>query len=212
MNLRELVAGALQSSHLEQSAIREAAIDRIGGLAFSDPLGCELWRLMAYQANAYERVLGLLGKRARNVIAVRTMRRKVCVAVTAEFIDQACRTCGGIGYLLATSTSAKRLCPTCEGTRQRRYSDLWRARQLGVDVEAYPRWDRRYSVVSGLLADADRLTFRELSLQLERVLPKSALYALEIQRRRATLRESASPTFTQEQQQGAPFAVSTATL
>ena len=208
-NLRELVSAALDSGDLSQSVIRETAIDRIGGMAFADALGAELWRLLSNQAEAYPRVVALLGKRARPVVAVSGMRRKIAVAVVHEYVDSACRTCHGAGYLPASPVAVRRLCPTCEGSLKRRYTDTWRAQQLQLDIDNYRKWDRRYAVVVQILADADRGAYYALALQLERVAPLAASKVLEFHKARATLRRSASPTY--REQQGEPLAYSTAT-
>jgi len=208
-NLRELVSAALDSGDLSQSVIRETAIDRIGGMAFADVLGAELWRLLSNQQEAYPRVVAILGKRARPVVAAGGIRRKIAVAVVHEYVDSACRTCHGTGHLAATPTAVARLCPTCEGSLKRRYSDTWRAQQLELDIDSYRKWDRRYALVVQILADADRGACRMLALQLERVVPLAASKVLEFHKARATLRRSASPTYREQQRD--TFAYSTAT-
>jgi len=169
-NLRKLVASALNSSDLSQSAIVESAIDRIGALAFSDAFGGELWSLKyAGDARSWSRALALLSLRCRRVAPERTIRVRLCRLCLFEWLDDACRTCGGRRFLVANPNAAAHSCTTCSGTGLRRYSDLWRMREMGLDRHAYRRWEQKFAAVHRKITDADAQVWHDLAEQLGHV-------------------------------------------
>lgn len=169
-NLRKLVAAALNSSDLSQSEIVETAIDRIGALAFSDAFGGELWSLKyAGDARSWPRALGLLSLRCRRVAPERTIRMRLCRLCLTEWLDDNCRTCGGRRFLAANVNAAAHTCTTCSGTGLRRYSDLWRMREMGLERHAYQRWLQRFAAVHRKIADADLQVWHDLAEQLGQV-------------------------------------------
>lgn len=167
-NLRKLVASALNSSDLSQSDIIESAIDRIGALAFTDKLGGVLWSLKyGGDARSWPRAVHELELRCKRVAAERTIRRKIVRICLAEWIDPNCRACGGRRFIMAGQTM--HTCTVCNGTGLRRHSDLWRMREMGLDRNAYRRWEQKFAAVHSKITDADAQAWFDLSAQLGRI-------------------------------------------
>lgn len=169
-NLRKLVASALNSSDLSQSDIIEAAIDRIGALAFSDALGSALWSLKyAGDARSWPRALAILALRCKRIAPQRKIRARLCHLCLVEWVDENCRTCGGRRYIIASNMTPTHHCTTCSGTGVRRYSDIWRMREMGLDRHAYRRWERKFAAVHQKISDSDAQVWHDMGEQLGHV-------------------------------------------
>ena len=168
-DLRELVARAINARDLSPSFLRETSVDRIGALAFADPLGAALWALKwAGDPRAYERALALLLQRTKRVCGDVGMRGRLCRAALLEWLDDICRNCLGRGLLTATPTAPVRVCHVCQGTGRRGINEAWRAKQLGIDVTAYRKWERRYASVQRRIVDAELQACLDVARQLGR--------------------------------------------
>jgi hypothetical protein len=166
-DLRILVAAALNSSDLSHSDIRETHIDRIGALAFANALGAALWALKwAGEARAYPRSVYLLSIRSRRICAEPVMRERLCHAGLLEWLDDLCHACGGRRMVVAEQV--KRICTVCDGSGKRRHSDLWRARQLGLEPKAYRKWEPKFTAVQRKIFDAESQAWRDVAEQLGR--------------------------------------------
>lgn len=199
-NLRKLVAAALSSSNLAVSDISETAIDRIAAMAFADPLGSALWRLrLGHNPQAFRQAHLILASRARRICPSLPLRLKLCETVLHEWLDQNCRTCGGRGYK-PDAHGVKGLCPTCEGSRVRRYSDVWRMGQMGWNLATYRKWERRFATLHERIAEADAEVYVEIARQLERIAPHSGAKVLEFHRKArriaAAVRDGPAPNIT----------------
>lgn len=169
-NLRKLVASALNSSDLSESYIIETAIDRVAALAFSDALGSELWALKyAGDARAWNRALALLSLRSKRAAPDRRIRTMLCRVCLIEWVDENCRSCGGRRIIAASTLGVAHVCTVCNGTGLKRYSDVWRMREMRMDRHAYRRWEPRFAAVHRKISDADTQVWHELSQQLGRV-------------------------------------------
>jgi len=169
-NLRKLVAAALNSSDLSESYIIETAIDRIGALAFSDALGAELWALKyGGDARSWHPAMRLLSLRTKRAAPSEPIRYRLCRVCLTEWIDENCRSCGGRQIIAASTMAVAHVCTVCNGTGLKRYSDLWRMREMHMDKHAYRRWEHRFAAVHRKIADADTQTWHDLSEQLGRV-------------------------------------------
>lgn len=169
-NLRKLVASALNSSDLSQSDIVESAVDRIGALAFSDALGGALWSIKyAGDRRSWSKAQAVLSLRSKRIAPERHIRSVLCNLCLIEYVDENCRACGGRRFILAAQTSVAHVCTTCSGTGLRRYSDLWRMREMGLDRHAYGRWEQKFAAVHRKIADADTQVWHDLSEQLGHV-------------------------------------------
>lgn len=163
--LRELVAAAINSSNLAPCDIRETNVDRIGALAFADPLGGALWAIKyAGEARAFKDVLDLLVRRSKRVCG----DFKICRTALVEWLDDLCNACGGRGSLLASDTAPVRQCETCHGSGKRKVSEVWRARELGLDREQYLRCEPRYVAVQRKIVDAEVMAWHDVARQLGR--------------------------------------------
>lgn len=169
-DLRILVAVALNASDLSASDLRETAIDRIGALAFADPLGARLWALKwANDASAFDRALGLLSQRSKRAARDVIMRRKLCRMAIEEWLYDLCLTCGGRGIRVATEFAPVRHCEACDGSGRRQPSELGRARALGLEVNAWRKWEPNYGLVQRKLVDAEERAWLDIARQLGRL-------------------------------------------
>ena len=169
-NLRKLIASALNSSDLSESYIIETAIDRIAALAFSDALGSELWALkFGGDARAWYPALRLLSLRSKRAAPDKHIRLKLCWVCLTEWVDENCRSCGGRRIIAASEMSVAHVCTVCNGTGLKRYSDVWRMREMRMDRHAYRRWEPRFAAVHRKISDADTRVWHDLSEQLGRV-------------------------------------------
>lgn len=190
-NLRKLIASALSGADLSQDPLCETAIDRIGAMAFSNRLGGELWRMKeGNDAAAAARALALLVKRVRKAHDSKRWYRRLCLVALREWMDRACRGCGGRGLIQATVMSAQHTCTVCNGSGQRSYSDQWRMNQLGLSKESYGKWERRLALIHEQISAADRAEYATLALQLERIAPLTRKKVLDFRRGRDTLARS----------------------
>jgi hypothetical protein len=184
-NLRKLVASALVGADLSNSNFHETALDRVMALAFSDALGASLWRLK-YADDDGERphTVGLLSGRNRRVCDEPRLRRHLCWVVVDEWLDDACSTCHGKRFMMATTLEAKRICPVCQGTGVKRHSDQSRMAKMHFDIRTYRRWETRFAALHQSISTADFKTWREVARQLGWIGEK----ALEFPRSGAMLR------------------------
>lgn len=188
-NLRKLVASALTASDLSDSSLLETALDRIGALAFSDELGGRLWRVKwAGDAKSVEPALALLTHRCRLVARHAPFRRRLCEVALQEWLDENCASCGGRRYIMASESHAKHTCTVCDGTGLKRYSDQWRMRQLGLDKDAYRKWERRFATIHERIAEADAQAWRDVAQQLEKIHPRFGAEILAFRRPAPTMR------------------------
>lgn len=168
-DLRILVAAALNASDLTASDLRETAVDRIGALAFADPLGGALWALKwANEARAFDRSLALLAHRSKRAARDLGLRRALCRLALEEWLYDLCLTCGGRGIRVATEFAPVRHCEACDGSGRRQASELGRARVLGLDVSAYRRFAPGLDLVFARITDAEDRAWLDIARQLGR--------------------------------------------
>lgn len=138
-------------------------------MAFADPLGIALWRLKwAYDPGAYAESVTLLVQRSRKVGEHHDDITRLCQTVLLEWMDENCNTCGGRGHMVHAGTPhASHDCPTCGGTGMRRYSEAWRAHQMGVDGPTIRKWDRKFAAVHRILTSASKSASYDIEKQLE---------------------------------------------
>jgi hypothetical protein len=168
--LREQVAASINAWDLSPSALRETNVDRLGALAFSDPLGGALWALKwGNDARAYPRVFVLLVHASRRICGDLSMRGRLSAVAIEEWLDDKCRNCGGRGIIgNRYAGDLARPCLVCDGTGGLQASELWRANRLGIERSTYRKWERRYNEVQGLIVDAEARAVEEVRRQLER--------------------------------------------
>lgn len=191
-DVRKLVATALTGSDLSDDVLRETALDRIWGLAFSDELGRRLWRLKyANDRSSWEPALHLLVRRLRSnrQAESRTLVVRLCTVVLKEWLQEQCRACGGRAFLI--HEAVKRVCTTCEGTGLARHSDIARQRAMGLERAQLAKWDSRFARAHMLIAEADYRTAREVLAQLERLAGRTVLGVLPDLEDGGTLAEQA---------------------
>ena len=169
-DLRVLVAAAIHAVNLAQNPLRETPVDRLGALAFADPLGGDLWALKyANEASAFAPALGLLTHRSRKAARDFVLRRKLCTVALHEWMFDLCQTCGGRGVRVATQFSPVRHCETCDGSGRQQISEAGRARALGFELGTYRKWAPRFALVQGKISDAEDQAWLDISRQLGRL-------------------------------------------
>lgn len=187
-NLRKLLAAALTGSDLSSSDVQETAIDRIAAMAFTDPLGGELWRLaLSHDPKSFRRALALLVHRSKPIARDRAVRQRLCETVLREWLDTLCRHCAGRGFIVAEG-APKRTCPVCDGTTLRRYSDQWRMAQMRFAPEVYRKWESRFAAVHQKLANADAAVWRDIAANLGWLGATVEQEVLAMHQERATIR------------------------
>lgn len=175
-NLRVMLARALNGSDLSHSDVHETALDRIAAFAFADPFGTALWRLKyAGENEVRPRCVFLLAKRRRSVTDEPALRWRLCGIVIDEWLDDACDTCEGRRFLMATNAEVMRVCPACEGTGVKRHSDQGRMRTLKWDPKIYRKWETRIALLHQSVADADARVWRQVAKQLGWIDPDRVL-------------------------------------
>lgn len=168
MNLREAITFTISHGDLKHSPLVETGADRMGALGHSDPLGAAVWRVTDdHDAHALIAASVLLAKRIRRGRESLPLLTRLCMAVLVEWLADKCRSCGGIGYVIAQA-QVKRACTVCRGEGVRRHSDAERCRAMGFDRKIYQRWESRFAAAHAALADANDRVQRDCRWQLER--------------------------------------------
>jgi hypothetical protein len=170
LNLRELIALAIARGDLKHSAIKETDADRIGALAFSDPLGAALWRILWDHDHGALSVAGkLLADRVRGDKSkpAPPIIRALCNLVLLEYLNDKCPKCAGRRFTIA-ETAVQRCCSACDSTGLARHSDVKRCRAMGFDRQTYHKWKSKFCLAHVKLTDADADTAKEVGMQLER--------------------------------------------
>jgi hypothetical protein len=155
----------------------ETALDRIMAFAWSDALGAALWRLKwGYDATAFDRALFLLTDRCLNKQRRESRRwvQRLCEIVLREWLDDNCRTCGGLRFIMATGSSAKHVCTVCAGTGLLRPSDQARMREMGLSRHAYAKWERGTWDASGTKKPHETLDIRRLCTRIKSTCSRAA--------------------------------------
>lgn len=189
-DFRNLLVASLLGSNMTGSPLHETALDRIGALAFADPLGAAAFRAKYCRDHREIRhAHQLLTKRVRRHTDNRHAVARVCALVLDEWLDDNCHSCSGRGHAVVVGVPVSgKACPTCGGTGKRPVSEQRRAVRLGIPVAAYLRWVAKCNRAELTLANAESAVWRELAFQLERGVGASdALRAIAFLRNRATL-------------------------
>lgn len=169
MTIREMIAVALQSRHLETRPA-ECAIDRIGAFAHAPKLGRLLWRWLDQGEPLAHAVLEETLRKARRRFQIHRMHRdyprleKCARQALLEFTHPFCPTCRGLKEERVEERVI--VCPHCRGSGLKRWSEL--ERQAMIGSENYPVWGRRVDEILGMLAGASAATSLTCRVQLER--------------------------------------------
>lgn len=142
-DLREKLGRATQSSDLgEREGVSEVDVDRVGALgmaAKTTKLGAAIVRWIgAGHAESQlivleQLVLALEGKYGKGDA---DMILHVAMQACREFADWGCTECQGRGEL-KSGTGVTFKCPTCGGTKLRRYRDHERADSMRMSIADY---------------------------------------------------------------------------
>lgn len=168
MNLRELIAFTIASGDLTHSPLIETGADRMGALAFADPLGAALWRLLIdHDKHAWVAAREALRKKISNRRDDPVIYRRLCDAVLAEWMVPWCKKCGGRGSK-GEHGEVKVACTACDATGVGRHSDADRMRVMGFNRGQLVKWEGKFALAHRKLSEADSQTGREVANQLER--------------------------------------------
>lgn len=174
MNLRELYAFAVASGDLTHDPLVETGADRIGAVAFSDPLGAALWRVLVdHDAHAWIAAREILRKRMSDRHDNVEMYRRVADLTICEWMAPNCTVCNGRKYL-GSHGEAKVACRACAATGIGRHSDSARAKALGIERRALPPWEKKLAQAHNKISVADSRAGQEVQRQLERGWRKAA--------------------------------------
>lgn len=167
MSVMETVGRATVNSDMGEHEF-ECARDKVASLAYVDPLGAAMVRLMAgNDATVYSRIVFLLSKKsAKRFKCSTSMRLKLSKAVVLEFFAAFCRTCRGSTTTMQAELKVQ--CPTCHGHGMHRYSDHERATSLGISITNYRSgWANRLDLTRGELDASVSDALGKLKHQLE---------------------------------------------
>jgi hypothetical protein len=171
--MRESLASAINSSHLEEKEW-ETSIDKIKALGYTAKeyaIGIDAIHLIdSLQPQAYKQIIYLLARKANakfSIKAPRSMTIKICNQVIKETAFPQCRTCDGRGE--ARNDEQVITCPSCQGSRMHRHSDIERAQALQIPLEAYSKhWARRFQIVQGIFTTEMRESIINIRILLDR--------------------------------------------
>lgn len=150
----ERLGTALESSNLAWSDHQVKDIDFVTASGMARPeLGVLLIRAYASNDPVSLRMANWLAiKKSRKYLPdlPEGMRRKIVNAAIQEFLVPICTPCGGTGKSLQGQKWGA--CPTCAGTRIKRYTNGERAKMIGVDTLG--SWEKPYADVLNRINDA----------------------------------------------------------
>lgn len=128
--MRELLASAVSSSHLESQEF-ECDCDRLGAMAFGPRLGSLLFRIREGGQPKWRREAAIvLGARLRRRVRLDPyLAIKIAAAALLEWERPHCRACNGAREIQAAHL--KIVCPVCEGVGVHRWSDRERKKLIG---------------------------------------------------------------------------------
>ncbi len=171
--LREQLAHDIALGDMSSSDTEETALDRIGALARTDPLGAALWRVVGnMDVGSFRYARSLLADLLHkdHVHSYEACRRVANIA-SEEWLACQCETCGGRKFVVAPVTGTRSKCPDCHGTGRGRHSDEKRMAALGIGNSGYSKLTDLFVRAHALLNASDARVERELSYQLERRKP-----------------------------------------
>ena len=183
VGVRELVATAANTSNLGESVCgSETNLERVAALAFTPRLGSAFLRwhdgLDATSRKTVQIELTREALRLSRALKWRCYARNVfdlAERVLYELEHEKCQHCGGHGMVginrdITPDKSEKTgICPTCSGTKMRRFYDDERAKALQVSVHEWRNhFEARFSLIRARLFGSARVTTDALRLQLER--------------------------------------------
>lgn len=183
------MAAAFNAGNLQDDPNRETALDRLGAIASADPLGESLWRLKYARERAQVPVAaGRLSNRLRQDVRSPGIRLRLAAVVLSEWLDEACETCQGRRFIIATDDTPASVCTVCNGTGIARHSEQRRMRKMDFSLETCRRWEGRFAAGHEQISRADARVWRAVALKLGRIAPpESAQKAVAFSARRFTL-------------------------
>ncbi len=168
-DLREPYAGTAFAG-LEWTPDVEKAIDRVAAGSAALRLGVNLWRAKyLLEAQAYHDVIDGMVRRylERYDKEKPEVARKLVEQVFSEFMGPQCKDCGGSKELIIDQQL--KLCPTCDGSGLRRYSDYHRATCMQIERRSVERRSTRMRWIYDQLGTMDGEVNYKLSIELERL-------------------------------------------
>jgi hypothetical protein len=173
-SLREIAGRSCVSSNLGMADWSERDIDRVAAMGSAgrvSPLGVDVFRwLYSQDPYAATRVLAQLSRTIREKHPMpASFADGIAKQAMREFGDQLCPTCAGRKEEVLAN-GVKVVCPRCEGTGLRRYSNGARLRGAGFDESTNYRAvvHKPLEFAIDTLRHADNVTNAVLNLELER--------------------------------------------
>ena len=123
--------GATAMASLEWTEERERAIDRVAAAGRAAPLGLLIWKARyQLESKAYQAAIKLLTTRYLEHYRAESPETagKAVEQCFSEFMGPACSGCNGAKELV--SENLRVVCPTCQGSGIRRYSDTERSGRM----------------------------------------------------------------------------------
>lgn len=168
-NLRESYAATELQSHAH-SDLRETPIDRIAAAGLCNPQGVNLWKAkFNHDSRAFMALSAWLFYHCQSRYkgaTPDTLRRAVQQSLKESLSSLLCLPCNGAGGLLIDQKWE--ICPKCEGTSVKRWSDLDRARSMQVSMKSAENMKHKIAYISRKISELDHEVNREMNRQLER--------------------------------------------
>lgn len=169
-NLRERYAStALQG--LGSSAERERAVDVVGAAGRCDAVGIDVWRTaFGLERSAYARLKRATLKAFLDRYPRETLAERVVEQAIHEFCGPQCLNCEATGKVGALELgSPQAVCPACNGTKIRHYTDATRAAMMSVSYGKTKYLAHKIAwTVAWLLSSPDVRANIQMNIELER--------------------------------------------
>lgn len=155
---------------LQSNPDRETAVDLLGAAGRARGVGVDLWRTaFGLEKSAYYRLRKDILKQFRERYPSEKEAEKIVEQAIHEFCGPGCTDCDGTGQVGDLNLDKPRAtCPTCNGTKIKRYTDVTRAGMMQLSYGLTKHLAFKIGWVTRLLSNHDKDTNRTMNNELER--------------------------------------------
>lgn len=155
---------------MQSNPDRETAVDLVGAAGKAGAAGVDLWKAVyGLEKSAYYRLRKDLLRKFRDRYPREAEAERVVEQAIHEYFGPSCRDCEGTGQVGELRIDKLRAtCPTCNGTKIRRYTDVTRAAMMSLSYGKTKHLAFKISWVTTLLSNQDKDTNRTMNNELER--------------------------------------------
>jgi hypothetical protein len=170
-DLRQRYAStALQG--LGSSPERERAVDVVGAAGRANAIGVDIWKTAySLEASAWIRLRTAAIKAFQERYPRENLVDRVVEQAIHEFCGPACAECTGTGKVGALALDSPQVvCPECNGTKIRHYTDITRAAMMSVSYAKTKHLAHKIGWTIQFLSGLDKDVNSTMNEQLERSL------------------------------------------